>query len=276
MKRHGLFHVHISCKMAESRESTEEVRRFVGDRARALLNAMVYFRNNSGRGRAGRTLPNLSIPHTSDQENGLEVGQSWPCGHAQALDELQPGWGGLSAGRGRGLSTPPPPQSVRRGRGLFLLTTSPTTPQRSVLRGRGFPSPFLHIMPPPQLEDCSPLRGARKPLSSILVLIPLPVFPWSFPIPTLLYLMWPFGPSPLWWPVSTKIYCFWLIAYHPHPPSLQSSNIYSLGLTTSLLYPLPSIRIWWLWWGLPNPWDYDADSTGTSSPIPQNPHILCF
>ena len=57
-------------------ESTEEVRRFVGGRARALLNAMAYFANNRGRGKAGRTLPNLSIPHTSDQENGQEVGQS--------------------------------------------------------------------------------------------------------------------------------------------------------------------------------------------------------
>ena len=76
MKRCGLFHGHISYKMAESRESTEEVRRFVGGRARALLNAMAYFTNNRGRGRAGRTLPNLGIPHTSDQENGQEVGQS--------------------------------------------------------------------------------------------------------------------------------------------------------------------------------------------------------
>ena len=66
MKRHGLFHAHISYKMEESRKSTEEVRRFVCGRARALLNAMAYFTNKRGRGRAGRTLPNLSIPHTID------------------------------------------------------------------------------------------------------------------------------------------------------------------------------------------------------------------
>ena len=76
MKRCGLFCTHISYKMAESRESTEEVRRLVGGRARALLNAMMYFANNRGRGRAGRTLPNLSIPHAIDQENGQELGQS--------------------------------------------------------------------------------------------------------------------------------------------------------------------------------------------------------
>ena len=76
MKRHGLFHAHIPYKMAESRESTEEARRFVGRIARVLLNAMMYFANNRGRGRAGRTLPNLSIPHAIDQENGQEVDQS--------------------------------------------------------------------------------------------------------------------------------------------------------------------------------------------------------
>ena len=76
MKRHGLFHAHIPYKMPESRESTEEARRFLGGRARALLNAMTYFANNRGRGRAGRSLPNLSIPHAIDQENGQKVGQS--------------------------------------------------------------------------------------------------------------------------------------------------------------------------------------------------------
>ena len=49
---------------------------------------MAYFTNNKGRGRGGRTLPNLSISHTSDQENGPGGGQSQHVVDLKPLAEL--------------------------------------------------------------------------------------------------------------------------------------------------------------------------------------------
>ena len=78
--------------MAEGQDSVENRGIFVGGRARALLNAMAYFENerNKGRGRAGRTPPNLGISDNRGMTR-QEVGP--PCGRAHALNTLCLGWG---------------------------------------------------------------------------------------------------------------------------------------------------------------------------------------
>ena len=104
-------------KMAEGQGSQTQRGIFVGGRARALLNAMVYFENERvGRGRAGRG-PNLRINNDNNERGVTRQEVGLPCGRAHTLSTLIPGPGGLSSwrGRGRGLSLPTP-------------TTPPSTP----------------------------------------------------------------------------------------------------------------------------------------------------
>ena len=92
-------------KMSDSsyREWSDEERivAAVGGRARRLVEAV----RRIGRGRAGRTLPNIEeAPNGQTQTDRREVGT--PCGRAEAQERLIPGLGGLQpwGGRDRGLS----------------------------------------------------------------------------------------------------------------------------------------------------------------------------
>ena len=76
--------------MAEGRDSQAQVNRgiFVGGRARALLNAMTYFKNERmRRGRAGRAL-DLGVNNNRGVTR-QEVGP--PCGRSHTLNTLVPG-----------------------------------------------------------------------------------------------------------------------------------------------------------------------------------------
>ena len=85
---------------------------FVGERARTMLNAIAYFENEWGQGRAGRgPYNNNNNRGVTRQEMGLQQGRAHP------LNTLRPGLGSLSSWRGRG-----------RGHSLPTPTTSPSTP----------------------------------------------------------------------------------------------------------------------------------------------------
>ena len=77
--------------MAEGSGSQTQRGIFVGGRARALLNAIAYFKNERGQGRAGRG-PNLN---NNNNEGGItRQVMHMPCGRDHALSTLIPGLGG--------------------------------------------------------------------------------------------------------------------------------------------------------------------------------------
>ena len=133
------YSLHI--KMAEGgRTERKTERRVASRRAQVLLDPIKFFENRR-RGRAGIPLPNsMRAPHDGNRDV-QEVGQSRPCGRAQALDMLVPG----PRGRGRGLFPPTP----------AILQTSPPRPVGPV-------APFT-----PLVHHHSP-RGGEEAEASLL------------------------------------------------------------------------------------------------------------
>ena len=155
-------------KMAEGWGSQANRGIFVGGRARALLNATAYFKNERvGRGRAGMG-PNLRINNNTGVTS-KEAGP--PHGRAHALGMLVPG-----------------PGVSHHGEGEAEVSLSQHPPHLHQPHLNLWVEDFLfhpNLLHPLPLKIVPHLWGTKRPLLGNPVPCPIAFNPWEIPTPPL-------------------------------------------------------------------------------------------